>query len=184
MSKPPAKASVLGRIDDPRDEIRRPLSTMALSLYYVDRWLPELGERGHVIVTVLRRMGFYDRRQDVVRGEVEIEQTELAKLCGLKLRTFQREFAEEGGAPVNPALHRFVQRQFRTYQNTAGHVVRERTIYVVEMKDPIHDADLDRLREIVEAREKGVPAEDPGSRHSGGNGMPRIRQVGGAGTPA
>ncbi len=172
MAKPPG-ASLVHHYDDPRDALMTPHKFMALTHYYVDRWLPELGERGHIIVTVLRRMGYLDRERDVERGGIEIEQEELAALCGLKLRTLQREFGDEGGQPVNPVLHLFVQREKQYYRNGAGRIVREKTVYVVQMKDPVHPSDLAALQKEAEHREKGR------SRQSGGNGEPRSRQSGG-----
>lgn len=172
MAKPPG-ASLVHHYEDPRDALMTPHKFMALTHYYVDRWLPELGERGHIIVTVLRRMGYLDRERDVERGGIEIEQEELAALCGLKLRTLQREFGDEGGQPVNPVLHLFVQREKQYYRNGAGRIVREKTVYVVQMRDPIHPSDLAALQKEAEHREKGR------SRQSGGNGEPRSRQSGG-----
>ncbi len=172
MAKPPG-ASLVHHYEDPRDALMTPHRFMALTHYYVDRWLPELGERGHIIVTVLRRMGYLDRERDVERGGIEIEQEELAALCGLKLRTLQREFGDEGGQPVNPVLHLFVQREKQYYRNGAGRIVREKTVYVVQMKDPVHPSDLAALQKEAEHREKGR------SRQSGGNGEPRSRQSGG-----
>ncbi len=172
MVKPPG-ASLVHHYEDPRDALMTPHKFMALTHYYVDRWLPELGERGHIIVTVLRRMGYLDRERDVERGGIEIEQEELAALCGLKLRTLQREFGDEGGQPVNPVLHLFVQREKQYYRNGAGRIVREKTVYVVQMKDPIHPSDLAAIQKEAEHREKGR------SRQSGGNGEPRSRQSGG-----
>lgn len=182
------KASLAHHYDDPKDAIIAPHRFMALTHYYVDRWLPELGERGHVIVTVLRRMGYLDRERDVERGGIEIEQEELAALCGLKLRTFQREFAAgEDGRPVNAALHLFVQREQQYHRNGAGRVVREKTVYVVQMRDPLHPSDQAAFQEECAGREKnekknGKNEEKPGdprTRQSGGNSASRSRQIGG-----
>lgn len=173
-----ASASLAHHYDDPKDALIEPHKFMALTHYYVDRWLPDLGERGHIIVTVLRRMGYLDRKRDVERGGIEIEQEELAALCGLKLRTFQREFAVgENGQPVNPALHKFVQREQQYHRNGAGRVVREKTVYVIQMRDPLHPSDQAAFEEECEAREKNV--ENFRSRHIGGNKSSRSRQYGG-----
>jgi len=177
-----SKASLAHHYDDPKDALIVPHKFMALTHYYVDRWLPELGERGHVIVTVLRRMGYLDRERDVERGGIEIEQEELAALCGLKLRTLQREFASCGdGRPINPALHRFVQREQQYHRNGAGRVVREKTVYVVQMRDPLHPSDQAAFQEEWDQRQKnrGKNSEDLHSRQSGGNGPSRSRQSGG-----
>ncbi len=173
-----ASASLVHHYDDPKDALMAPHKFMALTHYYVDRWLPELGERGHVIVTVLRRMGYLDRVRDVERGGIEIEQEELAALCGLKLRTLQREFAAgEDGLPVNPALHKFVQREQQYHRNGAGRVVREKTVYVVQMRDPLHPSDQAAFQKECEAREKNAGGSR--SRQIGGNSNPRSRQSGG-----
>lgn len=177
-----SKASLAHHYDDPKDALIVPHKFMALTHYYVDRWLPELGERGHVIVTVLRRMGYLDRERDVERGGIEIEQEELAALCGLKLRTLQREFASgEDGRPINSALHRFVQREQQYHRNGAGRVVREKTVYVVQMRDPLHPSDQAAFQEECDQRQKnsGKNSEDLRSRQSGGNGPSRSRQSGG-----
>lgn len=175
-----SKASVAHRYDDPRDAITAPHRFMGLTHYYVDRWLPELGERGHVIVTVLRRMGYLDRERDVERGGIEIEQEDLAALCGLKLRTLQREFADENGRPVNPALHLFVQREKQYHRNGAGRILRDKTVYVVQMKDPVHPSDREAFQEECRRREKGhSPGEQGRSRQLGGNSDDRSRQIGG-----
>lgn len=172
-----SKAGLAHHYDDPKDALIAPHKFMALTHYYVDRWLPELGERGHVIVTVLRRMGYLDRERDVERGGIEIEQEDLAALCGLKLRTLQREFANEDGQPVNPALHRFVQREKQYHRNGAGRVVREKTVYIVQMRDPLHPNDQAAFQEECDKREKN--AENPRSRQDGGNSHSRSRQIGG-----
>jgi hypothetical protein len=170
-----SKASLAHHYDDPRDTVTAPHRFMALTHYYVDRWLPELGERGHIIVTVLRRMGYLDRDRDIERGGIEIEQEELAELCGLKLRTMQREFAcDEEGQAVNPALHRFVQREKQYHRNSSGRIVREKTVYVVQMKDPLHPSDQQVFEKECDRREKGGR-----SRQVGGNDVARSRQLGG-----
>ena len=190
---PRAMASLAHHYDDPKDAVVAPHKFMALTHYYVDRWLPELGKRGHIIVTVLRRMGYLDRERDVERGGIEIEQEELAALCGLKLRTFQREFAAgDDGRPVNPALHQFVQREQQYHRNGAGRVVREKTVYVVQMRDPLHPSDQVVFQEECARREKNAAKKDekrteqgkteegaPRSRQVGGNSDARTRQVGG-----
>lgn len=169
-----SKSSLVHHYDDPRDAVTAPHKFMALTHYYVDRWLPELGERGHIIVTVLRRLGYLDRARDIERGGIEIEQEELATLCGLKLRTLQREFAgDDAGHPLNPALHRFVQREKQYFRNSSGGVVREKTVYVIQMRDPLHPSDQAELEEECDSREKGR------SRQYGGNSDPRSRQYGG-----
>ena len=190
---PRATASLAHHYDDPKDAVVAPHKFIALTHYYVDRWLPELGERGHIIVTVLRRMGYLDRERDVERGGIEIEQEELAALCGLKLRTFQREFAAtDDGRPVNPALHQFVQREQQYHRNGAGRVVREKTVYVVQMRDPLHPSDQIGFQEECARREKNAAKKDekraepekteedtPCSRQVGGNSETRTRQYGG-----
>ena len=181
---PRAMASLAHHYDDPKDAVVAPHKFMALTHYYVDRWLPELGERGHIIVTVLRRMGYLDRERDVERGGIEIEQEELAALCGLKLRTFQREFAAgDDGRPVNPALHQFVQREQQYYRNGAGRVVREKTVYVVQMRDPLHPSDQIVFQEECARREKNAAKKDEKRTEQGKTeeGAPRSRQVGGYG---
>jgi len=175
-------ASLAHHYDDPKDAVVAPHKFMALTHYYVDRWLPELGERGHIIVTVLRRMGYLDRERDVERGGIEIEQEELAALCGLKLRTFQREFAAgDDGRPVNPALHQFVQREQQYHRNGAGRVVREKTVYVVQMRDPLHPSDQVVFQEECARREKNAAKKDEKRTEQGKTeeGAPRSRQVGG-----
>ena len=170
-----SKASLVHHYDNPRDAVTAPHKFMALTHYYVDRWLPELGERGHIIVTVLRRMGYLDRDRDIERGGIEIEQEELAELCGLRLRTLQREFScDEVRQAVNPALHRFVQREKQYHRNSAGRIVREKTVYVVQMKDPLHPNDQPVFEEECNRRNKGDR-----SRQLGGYGEVRTRQIGG-----
>ncbi len=173
-----SKASLVHHYEDPQDAVMAPHKFMSLTHYYVDKWLPELGERGNVIVTVLRRMGYLDRERDVERGGIEIEQEDLAVLCGLKLRTLQREFGnDERGQPVNPVLHRFVQREKQYYRNGSGRIVREKTVYIVQMKDPLHPSDLVAFEEEREGREKNQ--QKSRSRQDGGNDHPRSRQDGG-----
>ena len=118
-----SRASLTHHYDDPKEALIAPHKFMALTHYYVDRWLPELGERGHVIVTVLRRMGYLDRDRDVERGGIEIEREDLAVLCGLKLRTLQREFAngkrptrQPSPAPLCPARKAVPPQQRRTHR--------------------------------------------------------------------
>lgn len=175
-----SKASLIHHYEDPQDAVTAPHKFMSLTHYYVDKWLPELGERGNIIVTVLRRMGYLDRERDVERGGIEIEQEDMAVLCGLKLRTLQREFGnDEQGQPVNPVLHRFVQREKQYYRNGSGRIVREKTVYIVQMKDPLHPSDLAALEEERERREKNQQKSRSRQLGGYGNDHPRSRQVGG-----
>jgi len=117
------------------NEIVEPDHFTVSTVYYITHWLPKLGGNGHLIVTVLRSLGYYNRKTRTKRDGIDIEQKELAKMCGLGLRTLQREFLE------NQTLARFVQREFETVRDRAGRIIREHYVYRIKMDDPLTDED-------------------------------------------
>lgn len=188
MSKPKADATIKHDYHSAYNAIVEPSRYVALSLYYVTHWLPVLGENGHRIVTVLRSQGFLNLKTGDKREGIDIEQAQLAALCGMSLRTLQREFgpiSATDARPKNPALHQFVQREFRQERNAAGRIVREHYLYVVKMDEPLIEADKARLQKTLEAREKQNqepenPVQQP-TRQNDTSAVEPKRQNGGSG---
>ena len=156
------------------NEIIEPDKVIVLSRYFVRRWMPILGENGTRIVLALRSLGYYNRQTGEKRDGVEIDLPELASLCGISLPTLKREFGERHdssrkaipGSQQNPALHKFVTKDRQYWRDpVTNRLLRTANIYRVMMDDPLHDDDLPRLQEILEAREKGGIAQPPSKAH-------------------
>lgn len=159
-----ASAKVIPGYRSAVNEIIEPDKILVMTRYFVRRWMPILGENGTRIVLALRSLGYYNRQTGEKRDGIEIDLPELAALCGISLPTLKREFGERHdsnrktipGTRQNPALHRFVTKDRQYWRDpVTNRLLRTANIYRVMMDDPLHEDDLPRLREILEAREKG-----------------------------
>jgi hypothetical protein len=129
------------------NQIVQPVSYVSLSQYFVAHWLPDISAAGLKILLRLRAMGYYDPKKGLQRGDIDIDQKELAGLCGLSLSTLKRAFADD------TILSSYVQRVFRAERDPrSGRIVREHYLYVVKMDDvpdcPIAQNDLSVARPI------------------------------------
>jgi hypothetical protein len=159
-----ASAKVIPGYHSAVNEIIEPDKILVMTRYFVRRWMPILGENGTRIVLALRSLGYYNRQTGEKRDGIEIDLPELAVLCGISLPTLKREFGERHdsnrkaipGTRQNPALHRFVTKDRQYWRDpVTNRLLRTANLYRVMMDDPLHEDDLPRLREILEAREKG-----------------------------
>ncbi len=151
--------------DDPRAAITRPDQFASLSHYFIANWLPSITPNGLKILMRLRSLGYYQPKTGVQRGEIDIDQSQLAQQCGMGLRTLQRIFADD------PVFAKYVQREFRVERDKHQRIIREHYIYMVKMDDvltPEDEAHLERgadksRQEGAEApiRQNGVPDEMP-----------------------
>ena len=148
----PASASLSVREvwESAYNEIVQPDHFTVCTLYYITHWLPKLGGNGHLIVTVLRSLGYFNRKTGTTRDGIDIEQKDLAKLCGLGVRTLQREFLE------NQTLARFVQREFETLRDRTGRITREHYIYRIKMDDPLIEEDQARFEAMTPGMETPI----------------------------
>lgn len=151
------------------NEIVEPGHFTVSTLYYIAHWLPKLGGNGHLIVTVLRSLGYYNRKTGDKRDGIDIDQKDLAKLCGLGLRTLQREFLE------NQTLARFVGREFEIVRDRAGRITREHYLYRIKMDDPLTNEDQARFEAMVQGPDKPIRQNQPIRQNVASVGEP-IRQ--------
>lgn len=132
------------------------------SLYFVQRWMPLLGNEGVRIIFTLRALGYYNPKTGERRDHISIEKAELADLCGCSERTIARELSDdpETGKPRNWALAQFVQRRAVQRRNKhTGRVWQEANQYQVAMDDPVHPDDWPKVAEYVAKREENRPGQ-------------------------
>lgn len=127
----------------------QPDKYVACSRYFIRRWMPELGGTGVQIVLALRSLGFHNPTTGETRNEIEINLLTLAEMIKVHPATIKREFLR------NKALALFVAKDSNYRRDpVTGQVLRAANIYRVMMDDPLHDADLPKLQEILDAQEK------------------------------
>lgn len=138
------------------NQLVQPASYVSLSQYFVSHWLPGISAAGLKILLRLRAMGYYDPKKGVQRGDIDIDQQELAGLCGLSRSTLKRAFADD------PILSDYVQRVFRVERDPRnGRIVREHYLYVVKMDDVLTPADRARLEQMLQGGNKPMGQNDP-----------------------
>lgn len=167
------------------NSVTEPGRFVGCSLYFVQRWMPLLGNEGVRIVLALRALGYYNPKTGVRRDSIPIDKAELADRCGCSERTIARELADDPatGKPRNWALAQFVQRRTVQRRNKhTGRVWQEANEYQVAMDDPIHPDDWPRVAEYVAQREAQQPG-NKGKEPGGQNGRPGIDPDGQNGTP-
>jgi hypothetical protein len=141
--------TVIGEHHTAYNAVIQPDKYVACTQYFIRRWMPLLGGVGTQIVLALRSLGYYNRSTGETRDGIEIDLPGLAKLCGVHESTIKREFQR------NKALEMFVTRQKNYRQDrVTGHVLRTTNEYLVKMDDPLHEDDLSKLQEALDARDK------------------------------
>ena len=142
-------------------------SQVCLSHYFLAHWLPLISPNGLKILLQLRSMGYYNPKTEVRRGDIDIEQPELAKMVGISVKTIQRAFADD------PVLAQYVQRVFQVKRDKFGRIVKEHYVYVVTMDDVLTPEDQARYRMMLHGPDKGTDktadpddAVDPASESS------------------
>ena len=144
-------ASVTFTYESAYNQIVHPTSYVSLSQYFIAHWMPVISPAGLKILLQLRSMGYYSPKAGVQRGDIDIEQKELAALCGMSLSTLKRAFADD------PVLSAYVQRVFETKRDPlTGRIVKEHYLYVVKMDDVLTPADKAKLAVMLEGPDKGV----------------------------
>jgi hypothetical protein len=132
------------------NQIVQPGSYVSLSQYFIAHWLPDISAPGLKILLRLRAMGYYDPKKGLQRGDIDIDQKELAGLCGLSLSTLKRAFADDA------ILSSYVQRVFRAERDPrSGRIVREHYLYVVKMDDVLMPTDKAHLEDMLQGATKG-----------------------------
>ena len=131
------------------NEIVQPGRFVSLTHYFIANWLPKISPNGLKILTTLRSMGFYNSKSGEARGEVDIEQDELAALIEISAKTIQRAFADD------QVLNKYVRRVFSVQRDRFGRIVKEHYVYVVTMDDVLTPADQARYERLIEGPDKG-----------------------------
>lgn len=131
-----------------KNEIVRPSHFVACSRYFVEKWMPQLGGTGTLLVLFLRSLGYYNPQTGECRDGVQIGLKEIAQACGCSERTIQREMDK------NEALQRFVRVESCYERDEQGHIQRFENIYRIAMDDPLHPDDEPRLRQLIREREQ------------------------------
>ena len=143
-------ASVTFTYESAYNQIVHPTSYVSLSQYFIAHWMPAISPAGLKILLQLRSMGYYSPKAGVQRGDIDIEQKELAALCGMSLSTLKRAFGDD------PILSSYVQRVFETKRDPlTGRIVKEHYLYVVKMDDVLTPADKVRLDGLLQGPDKG-----------------------------
>ena len=147
-----ADATVTFTYESAYNQIVQPGSYASLSQYFISHWLPAISPAGLKILMRLRALGYYDPKKAFQRGDIDIEQKELAALSGLSLSTLKRAFLDD------PILTSYVQRVFQVKRDPhSGRIIKEHYVYVVKMDDVLIPADAARLEEMLKGQEKGNP---------------------------
>lgn len=123
-------ATVTFTYESAYNQIVQPGSYVSLSQYFIAHWLPEVTGAGLKILLRLRAMGYYDPKKGLQRGDIDIEQKDLAALCGLGLSTLKRAFQDD------QVLPRYVQRVFEAVRDPRrGRILKEHYLYVVKIDE-------------------------------------------------
>ena len=135
--------------NEAKNEITRPDRQVVSSRYFVENWMPRLGDTATCIVLYLRSLA-----GDLRAGEVsvEVDQKAIAGAVGCSVRTLQRVFVD------NAFLGRFVRKEERFERDSAGHVRQTESLYFVALDDPLVSEDEPRLAEILGRRLVDKPA--------------------------
>ena len=161
MSRVPRKAgqtdaTVTFTYESAYNQLVQPGSYVSLSQYFIAHWMPRISGPGLKILIQLRSMGFYNPKAGVQRGDIDIDQKDLAALCGLSLSTLKRTFLDD------EVLPQYVQRVFEVRRDPrTGRILKEHYIYAVKMDDALISADKQRLEEMLPGPDKmGNPSDD------------------------
>lgn len=136
-------------------------TSLLISRYVVEKWLPDMGGDGLAILCFFRKKCYYNRETGEKRDQVKCKLSEVAQGCKISVSTVRRNLQN------NEALRQFVivQEEFEVDPKRRGLYQTENSYHVL-MDDPVHPSDAERLqvaiREIMDRQEKG--AEDPRER--------------------
>ena len=154
----PPDATVTFTYESAYNQLVQPGSYVSLSQYFIAHWMPRISGPGLKILIQLRSMGYYNPKAGVQRGDIDIDQKDLAALCGLSLSTLKRAFQDD------EMLTQYVQRVFEVRRDPrTGRILKEHYVYVVKMDDALIPADKQRLEEMLQGKDKpsGKPQEAP-----------------------
>ena len=148
------------------------MAHVGLSHYFVAHWLPKITPNGLKILIQLRSMGYFDPKTETKRGDIDIEQSELAELIGISKKTIQRAFTED------EVLAKYVQRVFQVKRDKFGRIVKEHYIYVVVMDDVLIPEDKVRYEVMLNGPDKqqGPDKSSIPKRQSDASDAPPKRQ--------
>lgn len=148
-------ATVTFTFESAYNQIVQPTSYVSLSQYFIAHWMPSITGAGLKILLRLRSMGYYSPKAGVQRGDIDIEQKELAVLCGLSHSTLKRAFADD------PVLSAYVQRVFEVKRDPRnGRIIKEHYLYVVKMDDVLTPEDKAKLDALLQGPDKGADNSD------------------------
>ena len=136
--------------------ITRPNQATWCSDYFIDRWMPLLGNEGTRIVLALRRRGYNNRKTGEKREEIKMDRAELSAMVGCSEDTITREMGtnKKSGRPHNPWLHLFVRKfEHKKRDPRTGKLWQEINGYFVAMDDPVHPDDWPLVAAYVQERE-------------------------------
>ena len=157
MNKPriTSTASAQFVYEDPRAALTRPDHFASLSHYFIANWLPGITPNGLKILVRLRSLGYYQPKTGVQRSAIDIDQTQLAKQCGMGLRTLQRIFADD------PVFAKYVQREFQVERDRQQRIIREHYVYMVKMDDVLTPEDEAKIQEESGDKNRERPSLEP-----------------------
>lgn len=142
-------ATITFTFESAYNQIVQPTSYVSLSQYFIAHWMPAITGAGLKILLQLRSMGYYSPKAGVQRGDIDIEQKELAALCGLSHSTLKRAFTDD------PVLSAYVQRVFEVKRDPRnGRIIKEHYLYVVKMDDVLIPADRANLEAMLQGPDK------------------------------
>ena len=136
--------------------VTRPNQATWCSDYFIDRWMPLLGNEGTRIVLALRRRGYNNRKTGEKREEIKMDRAELSAMVGCSEDTITREMGinKKSGRPHNPWLHLFVRKfEHKKRDPRTGKLWQELNGYFVAMDDPVHPDDWPLVAAYVRERE-------------------------------
>ena len=147
-------ATVTFTYESAYNQLVQPGSYVSLSQYFIAHWMPLISGPGLKILIQLRSMGYYNPKAGVQRGDIDIDQKDLAALCGLSLSTLKRAFQDDA------VLTQYVQRVFEVRRDPrTGRILKEHYIYAVKMDDALIPADKQRLEGMLQGPDK--PGKEP-----------------------
>ena len=157
MNKPriTSTASAQFVYEDPRAALTRPDHFASLSHYFIANWLPGITPNGLKILVRLRSLGYYQPKTGVQRSAIDIDQTQLAKQCGMGLRTLQRIFADD------PVFAKYVQREFQVERDRQQRIIREHYVYMVKMDDVLTPEDEAKIQQESGDKNRERPGLEP-----------------------
>lgn len=126
------------------------MTHVGLSHYFIAHWLPKISPNGLRILIQLRAQGYYNPKDGCKRGDIDIEQSELAALIGVSTKTIQRAFAEDA------ILCKYVQRIFQVKRDKFGRILKEHYVYAVVMDDVLTAEDQERYQIMLHGPDKPV----------------------------